>query len=56
MHYNLRKIRNNLRDVIIGACSVEKSRIHDEEEKLREKYDFYENEEVQKIDKELNDQ
>lgn len=53
---HLRKIRNNLRNIIISASSVEKSRIHNKEEKLRKKKNFYENETLQKEDKDLNDQ
>lgn len=53
---DLRKIRNNLRNVILEACSVKKSSIHDEEEKLMENDDFFENEKYQKLSRDLNDQ
>jgi len=52
----LRQVRNSLRDVLISACSVEQSKIHDEEDRLREHDDYYENEEIQIAAKKLNDQ
>jgi len=51
----LRKIRNNLRSLIISACSEEKSKILDEEEKLRENHDFYDNDKYRKLSRALND-
>lgn len=53
---HLRRIRNNLRNVIISACSSEQSKIHDERDRLREYDDYYDNEDVLKHAKELNDQ
>jgi len=52
----LRRIRNNLRDLLISACSVKQSKIQDEKEKLMENEDFFENEKYRKLAKELNDQ
>ena len=52
----LRKIRDNFRDLIISACSAEKSKIHDEKERLMKNKDFFENEKYRKLSKELNDQ
>jgi hypothetical protein len=51
----LRRIRVNLRRLIISASKAEQAKIHDKKEKLREIIDFYENENLQKESKELND-
>ncbi|MFX1489566.1 MAG: hypothetical protein ACFFBI_10490 [Promethearchaeota archaeon] len=52
---HLKKIRNNLRSLILKASSIEKLRIHDEEEELRKNDDFYDNDKFRKMSKELND-
>jgi len=53
---HLRRIRNNIRKLLLSACSAEQSKIHDERDRLRECDDYYDNEGVLKQAKELNGQ
>lgn len=39
---HLRRLRNNLRALVIDACAAEQSKIHEEEEKLKLIPDYYE--------------
>jgi len=52
----LRKARNNIRELIKTACAVAQSKIHDEDDILRESDEYYDNEEIQRKAKNLNDQ
>ena len=54
---NNRRLRNNLRSLLIQACGTEQSKIQDEEEKLKLIPDYYETHppELLKRVKELND-
>lgn len=52
----LRRVRNNLRSLLIQTCGDEQSKIHEEEEKLMLIPDYYDNEDIQKQAKKLNDQ
>lgn len=58
----LRKIRTNLRRLLISACKTEQSKIHDNEERLREEEraskkneDTYDDEKYRRLNKELDE-
>ncbi len=52
----LRKIRNNFRRLIKIACRVEQDRIHDKDSELRENVNYYDDLDIRRQAKELNEQ
>jgi ribosomal protein L37AE/L43A len=58
----LRKIRTNLRRLILSACKAEQARIHDEEgilmkeERVEKRNGTYNDEKYRRLNKELDDQ
>ncbi len=52
----LRRIRNNIRSLLIEACGEYQGKIQTEKQRLRKFDDYYDNKDIQKTAKELNDQ